>query len=164
MSADMQRVNLILSHSEYKKCLYKLNQLEQDRKFCKHTLEHFLDTARIMYITSLEQSLALDKEIIYATALLHDMGRVAQYESNIPHEKASADFAKKILADCNFTEDEISEIKSAILSHRENNKEKISTLGRLLYYADKRSRLCFNCSAEKECYWSADKKNMDIIL
>ena len=35
-------------------------------------------------------------------------------------------------------------------------------LSQLLYEADKKSRLCFLCPAEKECYWDLSKKNMTI--
>lgn len=161
MTADMYRVNLVFSNEEYKSLLDKITDYELDRKFCKHTLEHFLDTARIMYIISLEENIQIKKDIIYATALLHDMGRVMQYEKDIPHDIAGAEIAEKILLSCEYSQLEADMIAKAILSHREEEKSE-SVLGKLLYRADKLSRLCFGCTAEKDCYWSREKKNMEI--
>ena len=71
--------------------------MKKDRIFCRHTPEHFLDVARLMYIYSLENKLNLSREIIYATALLHDIGRAQQYLSGISHDIAGAEIAGKIL-------------------------------------------------------------------
>ena len=40
-------------------------------------MRHFLDVARLAWIAGLEQGLGLDKEIVYAAALLHDIGKQA---------------------------------------------------------------------------------------
>lgn len=156
----MLRVNSIINNQSYKSCLERLSEFEKDRIFCRHNMEHFLDTARIMYITVLENNLPIKKDVVYATALLHDIGRVLQYENGTPHHRASADFARDILPNCGFSKEETDEIVRAILSHRSD--EDGSTLGSLLYLADKKSRLCFNCRAEKDCYWSSEKKNREI--
>lgn len=161
MTGNMKRVNDILENAEYCELLRKIEYLEKDRIFCKHTMEHFLDTARIMYITSLEQGLNIKKDIIYTTALLHDIGRVMQYEGGVSHDKASAEFAERILPNYEFSDVEINQIVQAILSHRECNDDN-NLLGRLLYNADKISRLCFCCKSEQECYWSKSKKNFYI--
>lgn len=163
MTQHLQRVNLILNHRDFTQTLEKIRSLEQNRKFCRHNIEHLLDTARIMYITSLEQNLGIDKELIYATALLHDIGRADEYEGKAEHDIAGAELAKNILADCGFSADEISQICSAILCHRDDDKAE-NPLGRLLYFADKRSRLCLSCCAKDECYWTDSKKNLDIIV
>lgn len=159
----MKRVNLILSDPKYRSYLEKLESFEKYRIFCNHTMEHFLDTARIMYILSLEKGLNISKEIIYATALLHDIGRVDEYESGIPHNEGSAVFAKEILPRCSFTEEETEEIISAILSHRSKGSSE-NILGELLYTADKKSRLCFSCKAQKECNWTEEKRNTGIVI
>ena len=39
-----------------------------------------------------------------------------------------------------------------------------SGLRRVLYRADKASRTCFACPAEKACDWSAEKKNMELKI
>ena len=56
-----------------------------------------MDVARIAYILSADRAYAVSKEIIYAAALLHDIGKWKQYEDGTPHEKASADLAEQIL-------------------------------------------------------------------
>ena len=56
--------------------------------------------------------------------------------------------------------EEIEAIVSAIRGHRAQTDQTV--LGKLLYTADKRSRNCFSCKAEPECYWSPAKKNMTI--
>ena len=61
---------------------------------------HFLDVARIGTIIALEEGLELDREWIYAAALLHDCGKHEQYENGTPHEQASARIAPEILKDC----------------------------------------------------------------
>ena len=85
----MERVNRILSHPLYREYYGKLERLEKDRKFCRHQMGHLLDVARIACIRNLEEGLGLDKEIIYAAAVLHDIGKSLQYEKKIPHETAS---------------------------------------------------------------------------
>lgn len=156
----MNRVNKILKHPKYKEYLSKIDIYEKNREFCKHNISHFLDMGRICYIICLERELKVNKEIIYAVALLHDIGRWAQYEYSIPHEKASFDLSREILIDCDFSIEEIEEILQGILSHRD--KEAVE-LNEIFYLGDKLSRGCFSCKAEPKCNWSKDKKNLNII-
>lgn len=160
----MNRVNQILFHPKYQYALEQNGIWEQERKFCRHGIEHFLDVARLAYIHSLEQDLDIDKDLIYAAALLHDIGRYQQYESGIPHEKASADLADEILPECSFSQEEQAQIREAILGHRgrENREDSGSKLDSLLYRADKLSRNCFVCAAREACKWPTDKMNMEI--
>ena len=160
MMDTMIRVNQIWNHPIYQEQLQALQTLEADRKFCRHTPEHFLDVARLAYIHALESHASVSKELIYCTALLHDIGRAEQYRSGIPHDEAGAQIAEQILRDLSFDPSEIQEIISAIREHR--NAARSDTLSSLIYDADKTSRNCFSCPAEKECYWSAEKKNLTI--
>lgn len=84
----MDRVNQIWNHPLYQNELNKLQLLETDREFCRHTPEHFLDVARLAYIRALEENAPVSKELIYCTALLHDIGRARQYEDGTPHDEA----------------------------------------------------------------------------
>lgn len=68
-------------------------------------MNHFLDVARLMYIFSMERGYAFGKEEIYATALLHDIGKWQQYKAGVPHEIASAEVAKRILEETGFTKE-----------------------------------------------------------
>lgn len=156
----MSRVNQIWKHPLYQEQLQALLTLETDREFCRHTPEHFLDVARLAYIHALEEHTPVSRELIYCTALLHDIGRAEQYRSGTPHDEAGAQIAGQILQDLSFDQSEIQEITSAIREHR--NAARSDRLSSLIYDADKASRNCFSCPAEKECYWSAEKKNLTI--
>ena len=156
----MIRVNQIWKHPIYQEQLQALQMMEADRKFCRHTPEHFLDVARLAYIRALEENYSVSKELIYCTALLHDIGRARQYEDGTPHDEAGAVIAEQILKELGFSPEEIQAIVSAIRGHRAETNQTI--LGQLIYRADKKSRNCFSCKAEPECYWSSAKKNMTI--
>lgn len=158
----MKRIDKILSHNAFLTHLHENNAAEAKRRFCRHDMEHFLDVARIGCIINLEEGLGIDRELIYAAALLHDLGKHVQYESGKPHELASGEIAPEILADCNFDEKEAGVILSAILSHRNADVAKRRDLSGVLYRADKASRACFACTAENDCSWKGDKKNLTI--
>lgn len=162
----MKVIESIRKHPLYAEYYDKLKAAEADRIFCCHQMEHLIDVARIAYIINLEQQMNIRKEIIYAAALLHDIGKYRQYAENIPHEKASAEIAGQILDDLGvsvFTEAEKQDILRAILGHRKL-REDMTDLEKLLYISDKKSRMCFVCKAEKECNWSIEKKNMEIDI
>ena len=97
----------------------------------------------------------------HCTALLHDIGRAEQYTTGTPHDEAGARIAETILSDLDFSSEEKESILSAIEEHRSSGKE-TSILSQLIYEADKKSRNCFLCEAEPQCYWSPQKKNMTI--
>ncbi len=158
----MNRINCIIKHTLFQSTLTEIELLEQDRVFCLHDLEHYLSVARIMYILTLERGLNLQKDIIYATALLHDIGRAAQYKSSTPHALESATLAQSILKDCSYTSNEIDAILQAILSH--NKKEQLSVLASVLEEADTLSRNCYHCKAYNECYWAEERKNKGVIV
>lgn len=159
----MDRVTKIISNELYKESQKAIDTYEKERKFCRHDFNHYLDTARIAYIISLEEEYNFSKEIIYATALLHDIGRIDEYKMGISHDVASAKKAKIILEQCDYENSEIELICKAIKNHREyKNKysiDKEMTLSELLYKADKLSRCCYNCNAYLECKWSDEVKN-----
>ena len=157
----MKRVQAVWEHPLYQQNLKYLTRLEADRVFCRHTPEHFLDVARLAYIFALERKLNCSRELIYCTALLHDIGRAEQYITGTPHDEAGVRIAETILSDLDFSSEEKESILSAIEEHRSSGKE-TSILSQLIYEADKKSRNCFLCEAEPQCYWSPQKKNMTI--
>ncbi len=156
----MERINKILKHDLFNAYLEKNKAAEENRRFCRHDMGHFLDVARLAMIFNLQQDLSIPEEMIYAAALLHDIGRWRQYEDGTPHEKASALLAPEILSDCGFAEKERAEILSAISNHRNAEIREEPTLDGILYRADKMSRSCFCCEMERECDWKGDKKNL----
>ena len=180
----MERINRIIKHKLYLEYIEKIKSYEKDRIFCKHDTVHFLDVCRLAEIDWLKQQrtgispddsrgfeksdfgkgrMADVRELIYAAGLLHDIGRWQEYEQGIRHEIASSILAPSILRDCGFTESETKEIVLAVSNHRNSEiKEELSLSG-YLYRADKKSRPCYLCEAEKECDWSVEKKNLRIV-
>lgn len=158
----MKRCNELINHPLYKKYMKRNADAEKDRRFCRHGMTHFLDTARIGYILILENNLNIEKPIMYAAALIHDIARCEETES-VSHDEASARFAEKILPVCGFSAEETALIAQAVRMHREPSGGS-GALGAVLYRADKLSRRCYDCSAYDECCWSAEKRNNSIIL
>ena len=161
----MDRVNAIWKHPLYQKYYARIEELEQNRVFCRHQMPHLLDVARIAYIRNLEDDMGFAKDVVYAASVLHDIGKALQYEARIPHELAGVDIAEQILADlpaeAAYTTDEKRMILTAIKGHR-RLREDPEPLEKLLYESDKASRMCFACPAEAQCDWSREKKNMEI--
>ena len=165
MFGKMPRVDYICNHSLFRRHLTNIVRLETNRIFCRHGIDHLLDVARIMWIRNLEDDLGLDREVVYAAALLHDIGKDEQYESGIPHDVASESVAAAILdgmpPELAFDPSESGAIKTAVAGHR-SLRANSQPLERLLYSADKASRPCFACPARSACNWSDDKKNLSI--
>lgn len=159
----MERIHRIQNHPLFQEQFRLLQKAEEERFFCRHTIEHFLDVARLMYIYNLEEGAGLDKELIYAAALLHDIGRYEQISQGTPHHISGARIAGEILKACNFSENEAERIQNAIASHRKQEEGMEDRLAAYLYRADKQSRNCFSCPAVRECNWPDDKKNTSII-
>ena len=155
----MENIDKILNNKLYKESLEKLKLYEKDREFCNHTIEHFIDVARIAYIMVLEENIEMSKEVIYAIGLLHDIGRVKQYEDGTNHDLASVEMSKEILSETKFDKEEVNIILNGIANHRSKSDNKLEEI---IYRADKLSRQCFNCKAEKECYWGKEKKNFKV--
>ena len=139
----MERVNRILNHEKYREYLAKNERAEVSRRFCRHNMGHFLDVARLAVILNETEGYGADRELIYAAALLHDIGRWVQYKDGTPHEQASEALAGEILTD------------RAVMEEK--------TLSGLLYRADKLSRPCYVCKAESECDWKKGNKNKELI-
>ena len=157
----MERVDRVLAHKDYIEYMKVIEKQEAGRKFCLHGLEHSLDVARIGYIRSLEAGYSIKQDVIYAMALLHDIGRCEEYASGKSHHEAGAMLADPILLACGYNEEERKAICDAISCHKApSGKEKI--LSSLLYDADKLSRNCFACVSNAQCYWPKEKKNQTI--
>ena len=163
----MKFVKKLLESEEYAGRLRKLKDMERERVYCRHDLDHFLHVARIAYILSVEQGLELDKEQIYLCGLLHDLGRVEEYRSGISHAEASAGAAGEILRVLGYDREKAQEVCYALSRHsgRINEKEQIGEeterrelLARVLALADQLSRNCFACEARESCKWKDEEK------
>lgn len=160
--AELLRAKQILGHPLFLQEYERLQRMEQGRIFCCHTMAHFLDVARVCWIRVLEQGLELDKDVVYAAGLLHDLGKGLQYEFGTPHHEAGAELAERILPDCGYSRQEIDTITQAIRLHRRPVASDVA-LVKLLYDADKQTRLCFCCQANRDCNWPEEKKNHTIV-
>lgn len=158
----VEKIGKILKHDLFISCLNQNETAEKDRIFCRHNMAHFLDVARIGRIINAEEGLGIETELIYAAALLHDIGKHQQYAEGVPHELASAQLAAGILQDCGFEQMETDVIIDAIRGHRDENSAKEKNLKGILFRADKLSRACFCCPAEGECNWKDSKKNLKL--
>ena len=158
---NLEITNRILENCLYRQELRKLEALEKDRIFCKHGIEHSLDTARIAMILCRENGIEINPDIIYTSALLHDIGRSREYTEKIPHHSGGLSIAERILDDTDCPEDIKKSVISLIANHR-NPDNPPDSPEYFFYVADKKSRLCFVCPARTECYWSDEKKNMKI--
>lgn len=156
----MERYHKIMEHELFTEYMGQIDRLEKDRIYCRHNVNHLIDVARIAYILNLEKGMPYSKDLIYATAILHDIGKPEQYEQKIPHEITGAEKAGIVLKDCGFEDDEIRLIASAILDHRKGPKEEGRLLSEILYEADKSSRMCLFCNAKESCNWAEDRKNL----
>lgn len=158
----MDRINQILRHPLWRSSMASIRELEKDRIFCGHQESHLVDVARLAYLECLELGLSVPREEIYAAALLHDIGRHLQYTQGIPHHEGSARLARDILNDCGFLPGERERVLDAISAHRTKSSFQRRDLAGLIYRADKKSRLCLFCPAQKECDWEEEKKNLSL--
>ncbi len=161
----MDRVNAIWNHQVYQAYYRRLEKLEEERRYCRHQMPHLLDVARIAYIRSLEENMGFDRDVVYAAAILHDIGKAPQYEEEIPHEAAGEKIAGEILdslpENAAFSDREKQMILTAVRGHR-RLRENPEELERLLYESDKASRMCFACPVRELCDWEEEKKNREI--
>lgn len=159
---NLELTNELLSNKKYLNELDSLTELEHDRIFCRHNIEHFLDVARITLIMCHEAKITADPDIIYSAALLHDIGRTNEYINGIPHEKAGIIKAEAILDDINCEKEKKKKILSLIKNHKNDCENASNSLEDIFCRADKKSRLCFCCPAQNQCNWQKEKRNMDI--
>ena len=156
----------LLNSQLYQSKLQKLCSYEADRIYCRHDLAHFREVGRIAGVVARENKLVFSQDLIDTCALLHDMGRVEQFESGISHEKASVAFAREILLYLGCEEDYICTVCDAIAHHsrryeikkRYGDAKKLTELGEILSYGDHFSRKCYKCQAARKCKWPSSEK------
>lgn len=108
------------------------------------------------------------RDVVYAAALLHDMGRVVQYETGEPHHEAGQRYARELLGELadpvRFTAAETEAIACAVGEHRSDGagaaaSPAAATLAGLLRASDKAARACWACPARATCAWPPEKMN-----
>lgn len=157
----MQKIDAILNHPLYLAHMAKNAESELNRQFCKHDLTHALDVARIMQLMNLEQSLSLEKPLLYAAALLHDITKWQQYKEKTPHNETAVIPATMILQEVGFLQEDIALITHAIYHHRRGTGN-TCPYAKILFEADKKSRNCFSCTAGDTCTRSNTLKNLTL--
>lgn len=162
MIQAMQRIQPILQHPVYRDALRQIEQLEQNRKYCKHGLPHLLDVARIAALIAVDRGAMYPRDVIYAAALLHDLGRCKQYTTGELHAQAGVRIAQQILQETDFTEREQEEILQAVGKHQCDNSTE--GLAHIIFEADHISRMCFACPAADSCYWAEERRNRTVLL
>lgn len=156
---NLTKAEFILNSALYQNYIDAIAQREETRRFCKHERHHFWETARCAYILFLSGEVACpeleaydsleQREIIYAAAFLHDIGRFLEYDDpQKDHATEGARLARPLLKEAGFDEAETMLICKAIANHR---KKDGAGFDLLLYRADKVSRPCFDCPVLGEC-------------
>lgn len=154
----MERADKICRHRLWREGLAAIAERERARPFCRHDTAHLMDVARLAWIENLERGLGVPKALIYAAALVHDLGRAGP--DGVPHERAGLAPAREILDACGYTPAERDAVLEAVSCHRNPETARRGDLAGLLYRADKASRLCLFCPAESSCNWAKEKKNL----
>ncbi len=155
----MKRVEFLLNSTSYQSYMENIRQWEKTRRFCRHDRNHMWEVARTGYILYLSGEVVCPefeafsptavKEMIYAAAFLHDIGRFLEYEdASKDHSKESAVLARPLLVEAGFSDAEVSLILHAIAMHRTKGTEGFDLL---IYRADKESRPCYDCPVLSEC-------------
>ena len=163
MIGDMKLeiTNRILRSRRYLQLCSELRELERDRIFCGHDMEHFLSVARIAMLLCHEAGIQADPDTIYAAALLHDIGRAEEYRTGVPHDQAGAVIAGEILEEVGAPPEMQADVVRIIAAHRRPGSE-IGPVEEIFYRADKKSRLCFCCKAKDLCNWPDSRRNNEI--
>jgi uncharacterized protein len=165
----MDRVNAIICNQEYQDWIIANNQAEYGSEYCRHGLEHAFDVARIAYELWLDhQGNPVAKDIVYAAALLHDIGYWSKFEDLHVDEcdchehgdecdcggeqetpfQVAASLSEEILAEAGYHPAVIGEIIKAIRQMDTDSKEGLSVI---LRRANELSRPCFLCPIQASC-------------
>ena len=76
MNRENIRVRQIVTHPLYQQEFSALQKAEQERIYCNHTMEHFLDVAADLLHQVLRDGAEISWELI--SGRLHDLGRYRQ--------------------------------------------------------------------------------------
>lgn len=165
----MKYTDRVVNHPMFAALMEKIKIAEADRIYCGHRLEHGMDVARLAWIYYLEDQLAHPvqtegmeevKDLFYCCALLHDIGRVAQYETGVHHSIAGVEIAEQIIADTGMPAEWERQILEVVSEHSDGVYcEGCRNLSYFILKADHDCRLCFACEAKDSCKWSDEEMN-----
>lgn len=104
-----------------------------------HNIEHVLRVYNLCL--TLAKGLTIDREVLQAATLLHDIGGAKEYadkSGKTDHAVESAKIAEPLLKNLGFAKEKIEHIKKCIISHRFKNGHKPESLeAKILFDADK---------------------------
>lgn len=160
---SMEYVNRLMQNETYLQTMREIHKMEKKRVFCHHGFDHLLDVARISYIMNVEYEFGFEKEFLYLCALLHDIGRAQEYMTGVSHEEAGVELARMLLEEIAYPEEKREGIIEKVEDHRHAPlpKEGINR-DNFFWFADKKARNCFSCSAAKQCNWKMEKRTLQI--
>jgi len=142
------RVSSILINIDFRKLNSKIIKNEMDRKFCKHDVTHAYEVFSMAQKLNIRNNLGFDKDVVFAAAMLHDIGRAEEAKN---HAIASSKLAVPILEKAGYDSFEIKQIIKAIKHHSKKLEKNSDPLADLLFEADKKSRDCESCKAKSKC-------------
>ena len=88
----MNAPDRLLAHPDYQRAIRAIAEREQDRRFCRHGLDHVSDVARLLWILVIENERPFDKDTVLLTAMLHDIGRSVDNDN---HDAESVRIAQR---------------------------------------------------------------------
>src|SRR3989344_6990464 len=100
------------------------SSIKNDRGYHKEWMEHLNTVSK--NALELAGKLNADKEIVFLSAWLHDIGKII-YEKE-DHHIIGAEIAERKLRELNYPEDKIRSVKHCILSHRGSKNIKKETV------------------------------------
>jgi len=93
----------------------------------------------LYYALDIVQYFELDKDVLIASALLHDIGRSAQFKNpKLDHAIVGSKMAYEYLIGQKWTDKKAEHVKDCISTHRyRNDKEPVSIEAKILFDSDK---------------------------
>ena len=149
-------------HSIHPELIKLLGKMKFRTSYGQNALKHSIEVAQLSGLLASE--MGLDVRVAKRAGLLHDIGRVAQYETGEHHSVAGVRIAEKLLTEIEYPSEWMRETLQIVGVHH-GREETDGELSRMEYYirrADHLSRNCFFCEASDSCKWKKEERNQTI--
>lgn len=123
-----------MNQNDYKEIEGYMHQSMNDSA---HDCQHIY---RVLYhALEISESYELDMDVLVAAALLHDIGREAQFrDAKINHAKEGATMAYNYLLDLGWSNEQATHVKECIITHRFRSNNQPKTMeAKIIFDADK---------------------------
>jgi uncharacterized protein len=118
---------------------YILSQVKKELSSSEHDMSHVMRVLNTA--TSVAKNYKLDRDVLVAATLLHDIGRVREDKNkggDIDHAVEGAKMAEDILSKLGWSNLKIEHVKACIISHRSKTDKKPESIeARILHDCDK---------------------------